>query len=76
MPLIRSVFQDELDNVSQTLFDLSVMVSDSMSKATKSVVTKDLKLAEEVITFDEKVDTVQHDRNQRNKPKIQGYHHQ
>ena len=65
MPLIRSVFQDELDNVSQTLFDLSVMVSDSMAKATKSVVSKDLKLAEEVITFDEKVDTVQHDLDAR-----------
>ena len=65
MPLIRSVFQDELDNVSQTLFDLSVMVSDSMAKATKSVVAKDLKLAEDVITFDEKVDAVQHDLDAR-----------
>ena len=65
MPLIRSVFQDELDNVSQTLFDLSVMVSDSMAHATKSVMTKDLKLAEEVITSDEKIDTVQHDLDAR-----------
>ena len=65
MPLIRSVFQDELDNVSQTLFDLSVMVSDSMARATKSVMTKDLKLAEEVITSDEKIDTVQHDLDAR-----------
>jgi phosphate transport system protein len=65
MPLIRSVFQDELDSVSQTLFDLSVMVSDSMARATKSVMTKDLKLAEEVITSDEKIDTVQHDLDAR-----------
>jgi phosphate transport system protein len=65
MPLIRSVFQDELDNVSQTLFDLSVMVSDSMARATKSVMTKDLKLAEEVISSDEKIDTVQHDLDAR-----------
>ncbi len=65
MPLIRSVFQDELDSVSQTLFDLSVMVSDSMARATKSVMTKDLKLAEEVITFDEKIDTIQHDLDAR-----------
>ncbi len=65
MPLIRSVFQDELDSVSQTLFDLSVMVSDSMAKATKSVTTKDLKLAEEVISSDEKIDTVQHDLDAR-----------
>ena len=65
MPLIRSVFQDELDSVSQTLFDLSVMVSDSMARATKSVMTKDLKLAEEVITSDERIDTVQHDLDAR-----------
>ncbi|MSO28868.1 MAG: phosphate signaling complex protein PhoU [Candidatus Planktophila sp.] len=62
---MRSVFQDELDSVSQTLFDLSVMVSDSMARATKSVMTKDLKLAEEVITSDEKIDTVQHDLDAR-----------
>jgi phosphate transport system protein len=65
MPLIRSVFQDELDSVSQTLFELSVMVSDSMARATTSVMTKDLKLAEEVITSDEKIDTVQHDLDAR-----------
>jgi len=65
MPLLRSVFPDELDSVSQTLFDLRVMVSDSMARATKSVMTKDLKLAEEVITSDEKIDTVQHDLDAR-----------
>ena len=65
MPLIRSVFQDELDSVSQTLFELSVMVSDSMARATKSVMTKDLKLAEEVISSDEKIDTVQHELDGR-----------
>ena len=65
MPLIRSVFQDELDSVSQTLFELSVMVSDSMAKATRALMTKDLSLAEEVITFYEKIDTVQHDLDAR-----------
>ena len=65
MPLIRSVFQDELDGVSQTLFELSVMVSDSMAKATRALMSKNLSLAEEVITFDEKIDTVQHDLDAR-----------
>ena len=65
MPLIRSVFQDELDSVSQTLFELSVMVSDSMAKATRSIMDKNLSLAEEVITSDEKIDTVQHDLDAR-----------
>lgn len=65
MPLIRSVFQDELDGVSQTLFELSVMVSDSMAKATRALMGKNLSLAEEVISYDEKIDTVQHDLDAR-----------
>jgi phosphate transport system protein len=65
MPLIRSVFQDELDSVSQTLFELSVMVSDSMAKATRALMTKNLSLAEEVISYDEKIDTVQHELDAR-----------
>ena len=65
MPLIRSVFQDELDGVSHTLFELSVMVSDSMAKATRSIMDKNLSLAEEVITSDEKIDIVQHDLDAR-----------
>lgn len=65
MALIRSVFQDELDGVSQTLFDLTVMVSDSMAKATRAISEKNLSLAEEVITNDEKIDTVQHNLDAR-----------
>jgi phosphate transport system protein len=65
MALIRSVFQEELDGVSQSLVDLTSMVSDCIQKATKALITADLKLAEEVITFDEKVDNYQHDLDSR-----------
>jgi len=65
MALIRSVFQEELDGVSQSLVDLTNMVSDSIQKATKALISADLKLAEEVITFDEKVDNYQHDLDSR-----------
>ena len=41
------------------------MVSDSMAKATSALMSKNLPLAEEVITFDEKIDTVQHDLDAR-----------
>ncbi len=61
MALIRSVFQEELDGVSQSLVDLSNMVSNSIHKATHALIDLDLKLAEEVISEDEKVDTYQHD---------------
>jgi phosphate transport system protein len=41
------------------------MVSDSMAKATRALMTKNLSLAEEVISYDEKIDTVQHDLDAR-----------
>jgi phosphate transport system protein len=61
MALIRSVFQEELDGVSQTLVDLSNLVSESIKKATHALIDSDLTAAEQVISEDEKVDSVQHD---------------
>jgi phosphate transport system protein len=65
MALIRSVFQDELDNVSQSLVDLTAMVSTSMSKATTAILSCDLKLAEEVIATDVNIDDYQHENDSR-----------
>jgi phosphate transport system protein len=65
MALIRSVFQDELDNVSQSLVDLTAMVSASMTKATTAILSCDLKLAEEVIATDVKIDDYQHENDSR-----------
>jgi phosphate transport system protein len=65
MALIRSVFQDELDNVSQSLVDLTAMVSASMTKATTAILSCDLKLAEEVIATDVKIDDYQHETDFR-----------
>jgi phosphate transport system protein len=65
MALIRSVFQEELDGVSQSLVDLSKMVSDSINKATHALIDAELKTAEEVISFDEKIDTFQHELDSR-----------
>jgi phosphate transport system protein len=65
MALIRSVFQDELDGVSQSLVDLTGMVSESITKATTAILTNDLKLAEEVIATDDQIDTFQHELDAR-----------
>lgn len=65
MALIRSVFQDELDGVSQSLVDLTEMVAESISKATTSVLTADLQLAEEVIATDDRIDNFQHELDAR-----------
>ena len=65
MSLIRSVFQDELDSISQSLVDLTAMVSNSMLNATTALLSCDLKLAEEVIVSDEKIDDFQHEIDSR-----------
>ena len=65
MALIRSVFQEELDGVSQSLVDLSNMASDAIHSATQALIEADLKIAEEVISNDEKIDLYQHDLDTR-----------
>ena len=65
MALIRSAFQDELDGVSQSLVDLTNMVSESIVKASKALQSADLNLAEEVIATDVKIDDYQHELDAR-----------
>jgi len=65
MSVTRSVFQDELDSISQSLVKLTEMVIISMSKATQAVLNRDLKLAEEVIANDLKIDEFQHEIDNR-----------
>jgi len=65
MALIRSVFQDELDGVSQSLVDLCERVATSIQKATQSILSCDLNLAEEIIASDVTIDDFQHDLDAR-----------
>ena len=65
MALIRSIFQNELDGISQSLVKLAEMAMVSMSKATLAVLNSDLKLAEEVIADDLKIDELQHEIDDR-----------
>jgi phosphate transport system protein len=65
MALIRSVFQDELDSVSQSLVDLCEKVAGTIQRATHSLLTGDLRLAEEIIASDIAIDDFQHDLDAR-----------
>ena len=65
MALIRSAYQDELDGVSQSLVDLTNMVTASIVKASKAVQAADLGLAEEVIAADSRIDDFQHELDAR-----------
>ena len=62
---LRSAFQDELDGVTQSLVELSDLVSDAMSQATHTILTADIKVAEAVIAADDRIDHIQHDLDAR-----------
>jgi phosphate transport system protein len=65
MNWLRSAFQDELDGVTQTLVDLSALVSDAVTRATHALLNADIKEAEEVIASDDRIDDIQHELDAR-----------
>jgi phosphate transport system protein len=60
MTWLRAAFQDELDGVTDTLVELSTIVSEAIDKATHALLTANLAEAEEVISADDRVDDLQH----------------
>jgi phosphate transport system protein len=65
MNWLRSAFQDELDGVTQTLVDLSALVSEAITSATHALLTADIKEAEVVIAADDRIDDIQHELDAR-----------
>jgi phosphate transport system protein len=65
MSWLRSAFQDELDGVTQSLLDLSSLVSSAVTQATHALLTADLSEAEAVIAADDRVDEIQHELDAR-----------
>jgi phosphate transport system protein len=65
MAWLRTAFQDELDGVTTSLVELSVLVNEAMQKATHALLTANLSEAEEVISSDDRVDAMAHDLDNR-----------
>jgi phosphate transport system protein len=65
MGWLRSAFQDELDGVTQSLSELSGLVSGAITQATHALLTADLSEAEAVIAADDRVDEIQHELDAR-----------
>lgn len=62
---MRDAFHEELDAIQATLVTMGEMVSIAMSRSTEALLKADVKLAEQVISEDEKLDTIQHDLEAR-----------
>ena len=62
---MRDAFHEELDAIQATLVTMGEMVSTAMTSSTEALLKADVKLAEQVISDDEKLDTIQHDLEAR-----------
>ena len=62
---MRDAFHEELDAIQATLVTLGGMVSVAMVRSTEALLKADIKLAEGVISDDEKIDAIQHDLEYR-----------
>lgn len=62
---MRDAFHEELDAIQATLVTMGEMVSTAMSRSTEALLKADVKLAEQVISDDEKLDTIQHELEAR-----------
>jgi phosphate transport system protein len=62
---MRDAFHEELDAIQATLVTMGEMVSTAMSRSSEALLKADVKLAEQVISEDEKLDTIQHDLEAR-----------
>lgn len=55
---MRKTFHDDLNQIGDSLIEMTQLVSTALNKATTALLTGDLTLAEEVIAEDEKVDAL------------------
>ena len=62
---MRDAFHEELDAIQATLVTMGEMVSTAMSRSSQALLGADVKLAEQVISDDEKLDSIQHDLEAR-----------
>ena len=62
---MRDAYHDDLDAVSATLVSMAAMVDNAIVRASKALLESDRALAEEVITADAAIDTVQHELDNR-----------
>ena len=62
MGWLRAAFQDELDGVTNSLVDLSNLVTSAIEDATHALLTANLDEAQAVIDSDDKIDLMQHEQ--------------
>ncbi len=62
---MRAAYYEQLDQINDDLVEMTRLVGSAMNRATQALLDADLPLAEAVIDFDAKVDTLASDVEER-----------
>lgn len=63
--MVRQVFQEQIRELLEDLLGMGQMVADSIDEAVKALAQQDVELAQQVIDFDEEINEVQHDIDEK-----------
>ena len=62
---MRDSFHEDLEAITALQLKMAILVKDAIEKATTSLLTSDLALAEKVIEEDARIDQIHHDLDER-----------
>ena len=63
--MVRQVFREQIRELLEDLLGMGQMVADSIDEAVKALARQDVELAQQVIDFDEEINEVQHDIDEK-----------
>lgn len=63
--MVRRVFQEQINELLEDLIEMGQMVADSIDRAIQALAKQDADLAQQVIDFDDEVNAVQHDIDEK-----------
>jgi phosphate transport system protein len=63
--MVRQIFQEQIRELLEDLLEMGQMVADSIDRSIQSLVKQDEDLAQQVIDFDDEINALQHDIDEK-----------
>jgi phosphate transport system protein len=63
--MVRRVFEEQINELLEDLIEMGQMVADSIDRAIQALAKQDVDLAQQVIDFDDEINAVQHDIDEK-----------
>jgi phosphate transport system protein len=63
--MVRRVFEEQINELLEDLIEMGQMVADSIDRAIQALAKQDADLAQQVIDFDDEINAVQHDIDEK-----------